>query len=199
MSMPPVHTAFANRSTSTVVLPVPAPAETKTSPLAAIAAACCSFGSLTGPLRPLDPAHPPEVAPRGTAVGALRVVPDVAGAHALREAEREVARALDLSPERLLVEVVALHEAGQRVVLRLGAQQAARPPLAGERAVEAAERLDPDEVAQDEHVERDLEPQLLLDLRRRVAGSAGLVVLDDPARAAGVDVDPVDLPREHHA
>ena len=61
-----------------------------------------------------------------------------------------------------------LTKPGQRVVLRLGAEQAARPPLAGERPVEAAERLDPDEVAQHEHVERDLQPQLLLDLRRRV-------------------------------
>ena len=50
----------------------------------------------------------------------------------------------------------------------------ARPPLAGERPVEAAERLDADEVAEREHVERDLEPQLLLDLGRRVAGAPDL-------------------------
>ena len=44
------------------------------------------------------------------------------------------------------------------------AQQPARLALAGERPVDAAERLEPDEVAQHEHVERDLQPQLLLDL-----------------------------------
>ena len=120
-------------------------------------------------------------------------------ADALRKPAREVAGAVDLPPERLLVQVVGLDEARERVVLRLGAEQAARAPLARERPVEPAERLDPDEVAQDEHVERDLEPELLLDLRGRVAGTARLVVLDDPARAARVDVDPVDLPGERDA
>src|SRR5207249_7377941 len=48
----------------------------------------------------------------------------------------------------------------------------------------------------DEHVERDLEPELGLYLPGRVDALARLVVLDDPARAEGIDVDPVDLPRE---
>ena len=39
-------------------------------------------------------------------------------------------------------------------------QEATSRTLAGERAIEAAERLDPDEVAQDEHVKRDLQAQL---------------------------------------
>src|SRR5205823_13649334 len=68
-----------------------------------------------------------------------------------------------------------------------------------QRPVEPPQRLDPDEVAQDEHVERDLQPELRLDLRCRVRLLARLVVLDDPARAERIDVDPVDLPREEEA
>ena len=68
--------------------------------------------------------------------------------------------------------------------------------VAGERPVDAAERLEPDEVAQHEHVERDLQAQLALDLARRVRVLARLVVLHDPARAERVDVDAVDLPRQ---
>src|SRR2546429_440493 len=72
-------------------------------------------------------------------------------------------------------------------------QQPARHPGSRERAVDAAERLDADEVAQDEHVERDLQAQLVVDLLRRRRRAARLVVLHDPARAERVDVDPVDL------
>src|SRR5438874_3213975 len=105
---------------------------------------------------------------------------------------------LGLGPEGFLVEIVLRSEPGN-VVLRLVPEQAAGLPLAGERAVEAAERLDPDEVAQHEHVERDLELELGLDLGRRVDGLPGLVVLDDPAGAERVEVDPVDLPRDREA
>ena len=90
------------------------------------------------------------------------------------------------------VEVVVALVARQ-VVGRARVQQAAGDPRPGERAVDAAERLDPDEVAQHEHVERDLELQLLVDLLRRMRAAARLVVLHDPARAVRVDVDPVDL------
>src|SRR5262249_13389353 len=62
-----------------------------------------------------------------------------------------------------------------------------------------AERLDADEVAQDEHVEGDLEAPLLLDLRRREGALAGLVVLDDPPRGEWDEVDPVDLAAEREA
>src|SRR4029453_8070203 len=51
----------------------------------------------------------------------------------------------------------------------------------------------------DEHVERDLQSLLLLDLRRRMRVLAGLVVLDDAPRAERVDIDAVDLPRERQA
>src|SRR5580765_8527453 len=192
-STPSSQTARAKRSTSTFVLPVPAPAETKTSPRASTAR-CCSGLSFT---------H----ASRGTstrartrwAVAALGVVFDVALAHSVDDVDGEVAGALDLAPESLFVEVVVLRESGDAVVLRLGAEQAARLPLAGERPVETAERLDPDEIPQHEHVERDLELLLLLDLHGRMGVLARLVVLDDAARAERIDVDSVDLSRERHA
>ena len=123
---------------------------------------------------------------------------DVAGADPFDEAGRVLLRPLGLRPELVLVEVVALREAGD-VLLRLGAEQAAGATLAGQRAVEPAERLHADEVPQHEHVERNLEPQLGLDLRRRERGLARLVVLHDPARAERVDVDPVDLPGQREA
>src|SRR5205823_7177868 len=104
----------------------------------------------------LDPAHRPEVAP-GRALVASRVVPDVALTDAPREPAREVPRSLDERPEGVVVEQIGLREAGQALVQ---AQEAAHLAVAGERAVDAAQRLDPDEVAQDEHVKRDLEPLL---------------------------------------
>ena len=123
-------------------------------------------------------------------------MPHVAGADPSDEAARELAGAVDLPPEGLLVEVVVPREAGDAVFLRLGAQQPARVALSGKRPVDPAERLGPDEVAEDEHVQRDLQLQLRLDLRRRVRGLPRLVVLDDPARAERVEVDPVDLAGE---
>ncbi len=110
-----------------------------------------------------------------------------------------LARRLDLSPELVLVQVVVPRRSpgGRRARTRAASPASARSP--GERAVDAAERLDPDEVAQREHVERDLQPQLAVDVARRVRALARLVVLHDPARAERVDVDPVDLPREPQA
>src|SRR5262249_44863829 len=64
---------------------------------------------------------------------------------------------------------------------------------AGECAVDAPERLDADEIAQDEHVQRDLELQLVVDLLCGVRASPRLVVLHDPARTERIDVDSVDL------
>src|SRR5581483_4949956 len=78
-------------------------------------------------------------------------------------------------------------------------EQAARDAGAGERTVDTAERLDSDEAAQHEHVERDLQLQLFVDLLRRVCAAARLVVLHDPARAERVDVDAVDLPAQVQA
>src|ERR687891_490533 len=144
------------------------------------------------------PAHAVEVAPGGAAGVTERVVADVAPADAPDEAPRVLRRPLDLGPELLLVPVVRLGETGQ-VLGRGGAQEPARATLPREGAVEATERLDPHEVAEDEHVERDLEPELGVDLRGRVGGLPRLVVLDDPARAERVDIDPVDLPGEREA
>src|SRR4029079_10363604 len=99
-----------------------------------------------------------------------------------------------LPPKILFVDVVVARVAGHAVVLCRLAQQATRLPLPGERLVESAERLDADEVPEDEHVQRDLELELLLDLYGRVRGLARLVVPDDPARGHRVEVDAVDLP-----
>jgi hypothetical protein len=126
-------------------------------------------------------------------------VPDVSAAHALDGPDGQLARLLDLTPEGLLVEVVPVRVPRDAVVARLLAQKSARLALAGERTVEAAERLDPDEVAQHEHVERNLQLLLRRDLRRGMTALAGLVVLHDPARAEWIDVDPVDLSGEGHA
>src|SRR5438067_406468 len=83
--------------------------------------------------------------------------------------------------ERVLVEVVVLDEAGNAALARLRPQQSSCLPLAGQRPVQPAKRLDSHEVAQHEHVQRNLEAQLRLDLRRRMSDLPGLVVLDDPA------------------
>src|SRR4029077_21240583 len=92
-------------------------------------------------------AHRPELAP-GRAVAALRIVFDVALAHSFDDVDGELASSLDLTPESLLVEVVVLRKPGDAVVLRLGAEQAARLPLTGQRPVETAERLGPDRIPQ---------------------------------------------------
>src|SRR5215218_11216811 len=214
-STPSSQTPRTNRSTRTAVLPVPAPAETKTRPFASIASSCSGFGvQLTNtapdvrsldrslqtaarakPVRPegdiasdvsrsLHPAHRPEIAPRG-ALAALRVMPDVSGANVAGELACRRARRLDLRPESILVEVVVARVACEDVAFRVRAEQPPRTASRGQRAVEAAQRLDPDEVAEDEHVERDLEPELLLHLARRGRVLPGLVVLDESALELG--------------
>src|SRR5215210_5821310 len=226
-SKPRSHTARQKRSTMTIVFPVPAPAETKTTPCSSIARSCSLFGASTAltdapagiagvagqrrrrPRRQSRPglrrtsqatcsgpphaAHGPEIAPL-RARAALRVVAHVALADAADGRLRVLLGALDLAPEGVLVEVVVALVAGQRVLPRPGPEQPARGAFAGERAVDAAQRLDADQVAQDEHVERDLQIQLALDLGRGVRAAARLVVDDHPARAEGVAVDAVDLP-----
>src|ERR687891_1176497 len=92
-----------------------------------------------------NPADRPEVAPLRAAV-ALRVVSHVSGTDALRVRPRALARRLDVRPKRLLVEVVVAREA-RKVFARRLAQHAPRVAPAGERAIEAPERLDADEVA----------------------------------------------------
>src|SRR5262245_2690529 len=223
-SRPRSQTARTKRSTSTAVFPVPAPAETKTSPVASTAACCCSFTPapmvplrrpegatqrkgepLGSPESPsperararscaLHTAHRPQVAPGG-ALAALGVVANVADADPAGKLPCLQTRLVDRRPERLFLEVVVPGVAPERVALAR-AKEPSRLPLAGERPVQPAERLEADEVAQDEHVERDLETKLALDLARRVRVLARLVVLDDPARSERVLVDAVDLPGE---
>src|SRR6266550_597705 len=143
-SSPSSQTARTNRSTRTDVLPVPAPAETNTSPRASTAASCSALsvmdgshvtairqqisrakrGDKTSPAQraqhfarkscPSDPAHAPQRAP-ARALAALRVVADVAGADSFRELPRLDLRALDLLPERVLAQVVGLDVTRQRV------------------------------------------------------------------------------------
>src|SRR5690348_11636829 len=227
-SSPRSQTARQKRSTMTVVLPVPAPAETKTTPGSSIARSCSTLGptstTLTAlrldpgapgkpcrrPIRqsrlglkmtsqatssgPLHSAHRPQVAPGRARETALRVVAHVALANAGDGGARLILRPLDLAPEPLLVDVVVARVTRHAVLTRLGPQQPSSDALAGQRAVDPAERLDPHEVAQDEHVERDLQVQLVLDPPRGVRGLARLVVDNHAARAERVSVDPVDLP-----
>ena len=148
-------------------MPVPAPAETKTTPGASIAACCSGFGAF-------DRAHARLTRHIGQSSHQVGQEPPVGScctspvADALDDACGVLARALDPAPERVLVEVVVLLKPG-RPSSRASARSSPRASrVAGERAVEAAERLDPDEVAQHEHVERDLQLQLALDLPRRV-------------------------------
>ena len=126
------------------------------------------------------PAHRPEVAPAsGTEppFGSCRTSP--ARIRATKRA-RVLARALDAAPRTRPRR--GSRSAGSRAgrPRGLGAQQPARAALAGERAVEPAERLDPDEVAQHEHVERDLQPQLA---RRSAPPSARSCPTCSPARS----------------
>src|SRR5262249_2260889 len=143
------------------------------------------------------PADRPEVAPC-RAFAAERIVADVARADAFGKRRRRLPRRFDDAPERLLVEVIVRDVARQR--LGLGApDEAARPARTRDRPVQAAERLEADEVAEHEHVERDLKPKLALDLSRGVGALTGLVVLHHPPGAERVDVDPVDLSGERQA
>src|SRR5438132_9911457 len=121
-SRPSSQTARTNRSTRTVVLPVPAPAETKTSPRASTAARCSALSAAVVMSCPLDPAHPPEVAP-GRARPALRIVANVARPDPFGGSTGALARAVDDAPERVFVEVVGLRELRQ-VIPGLGAQKA---------------------------------------------------------------------------
>src|ERR1043166_6105371 len=194
---PRSQTARQKRSTMTVVLPVPAPAETKTTPGSSIARSCSTLGpACSTTLMSLHPAHRPQVAPGRAREAALRVVANVALANAGDGGARLLLRPLDLAPEPLLVDVVVARVTRHAVLTRLGPQHPPSDALAGQRAVAPAERLDPHEVAQDEHVERDLQVQLVLDPPRGIRGLARLVVDDHPARAARISGDPVDLARD---
>ena len=80
------------------------------------------------------------------------VVPHVTRLDPLDEATRVLGRAVDLRPELVLVSVVVPLESGDAIFAPRWRARASRLPVHGQCAVEAAERLDPDEVAQDEHV-----------------------------------------------
>src|SRR3990172_6125037 len=103
----PWSTARAKRSTRTVVLPVPAPAETKTRPGASIAACCSEVGGRSTVALiasgPLHPAERGQLAPGGAGRAAARVVADVAGTDPLDEAAGRLLGPRHLLPEPVLV------------------------------------------------------------------------------------------------
>ena len=115
------------------------------------------------------------------------------------EAASAVGGLVDERPERLVVEVVARREPRHELLASARAEHAAGAALPRQRAVEASHRLHSEQVAEDEHVERDLELELGLDPCRRVGALAALVVLDDAARGERVEVDAVDLPAHGEA
>ena len=124
-----------------------------------------------------------------------RVVTDVAGTDPRHGSHRVPAGRVHPLPELVRLEVVVVLEARHGVVARVFAQEPARLARAREAAVDPAERLDPDEVAKREDVERDLQPQLGFDVARAVRPTE-LVVLNDPTGAQRVEVDAVDLARD---
>src|SRR5262245_59861775 len=92
--------------------------------------------------RALNPTDGPEVAPRGAAV-ALRVVAHVSDPDPLGVLAGALAGRVDLRPEGVVVEVVVPREPRQ-AVFRRRPEHPARQRAAGERAGDAAERLDAD-------------------------------------------------------
>ena len=177
MPSPRSQTAFTNRSTSSVVLPVPAPAETKTTPGSSIAATCWSEGVVLA--RVPDPAHRPEGAP-ARALSSPRIGANVTRVHPVDRAPGRGLRLVDLVPEVVLGDVSGQLQPGHRVLARVGADEAAGLPRPSEPTVDSAERLHADEIAKREDVERDLELLLGLDIAGAVR-PAELVVLDDAA------------------
>ena len=130
------------------------------------------------------PAHRAELTPR-RARALARIVPHVAVSDPGDDRPGTLLRSRDLPPEVLLLGIVARRVPGDAVAARGGPQQPAGLAVTGERPIQPAERLDPDEVAQHEHVQRDLQPQLALDLGRRMRLLPRLVVPDDAARGEG--------------
>src|SRR6266446_7610241 len=170
-SSPRSQTARTKRSTSTAVLPVPAPADTKTSPVASTAARCCSFMpfSLSLPLcraggttqrkgEPPGSPEPPSPVRRSRArsrpphpahwpeIAPLRALAALGIVQdvAAADAPGEKARGLAGAVDRT-PERLLLEVVVPRVALQRLAlarsQQTARLPLAGERPIEAAERF----------------------------------------------------------
>src|SRR3954468_9987039 len=194
MPSPRSQTAFTNRSTSTVVLPVPAPAETKTTPGSSIAATCWPEGVV------LMSAGSCTSSRASTSAGTLL---PAGRCERRRRACGRPRAGRGAAPRRPVPEVglgnvVRPLQARHRVLASVGADETARLPRPGEATVEATERLHADEIAERKDVERDLELLLRLDVAGAVR-SAELVVLDDPACAEGVGVHPVDLPGDGEA
>jgi len=123
-------------------------------------------------------------------------VAHVARANASGKGARGLLRPLDRGPELVLREIVGGDEAGHAVLARLGAQQPARWSLTGQRPVNAAERLNANQVSEHQQIERKLKLEFGLDLGGRLGCSARFVVLNQAAGGKRVEVDAVDLSRD---
>ena len=86
----------------------------------------------------------------------------VAGPHAARELARGAPRRLEVLVELLAARSVAGDEAGPELVLELVEPRAARPVVAGQRHVERARGLEPEDLAHGQEVERGLEAAVAL-------------------------------------
>ena len=176
------------RSISTDVLPVPAPAETNTRPRRSIASACPRFQvrvAITSP--PGRCRRPGAGTTRGSCPRSDRAAPRPTGSGP-RSRWRSRPRGRP-APRTARAAAVVGHHALDLALDRHPAHLA----LAAQRAVQAGHRLDPEHVAGDQDVQRQLQLALGLDLLGRSGALAGLVVPDRaPRRHAGVAVDPVD-------
>src|SRR5947209_6488771 len=178
---PSSSTERTNRSTSTDVLPLPAPASSSRSPSRRSIATSCSpvkvragvsGSAVSGTSSTADPGVLAAVARAGGRAG-LEL--------AVLEPRRQRQRAAPSLAEQLLEFVLVTAVVGDQAVPRRGALQEhpARPEIAStERLIQARNRLEAQQLADREHVQRDLEPAVSRPARALVLGPgrAALVV-----------------------
>src|SRR5207244_8330616 len=132
-----------------------------------------------------SPLHPADRWVRAAAVvpGARgRARPHLAAPKAPGQLDRARARLVQVPLELLVAHAVAVHEPFPQLLAQPAAQDAARAAvLPPERHVDAAGRLEPHQLAHGEHVERHLEPPLLLPLRDGRRAAPALVVAHEEA------------------
>src|SRR5204863_1939388 len=151
---PSSHTARTNRSTSTRVLPLPAPASRNRGPSRRSTARRCSgVRSTASALLAADRWIGAATVPRA----GLGAGPHLAAAHARGQVAHAPARGGELLLEFLGVLQVLLHEPLAQLLGVLARDEAARLVLAvGERHVHAADGLEVQQLAHGEHVESHL-------------------------------------------
>ena len=181
------QTARTKRSTSTRVLPDPAPADRNSGPERSPTANACSSVNFTA-LAPADR----RVAAAAAERAGVGTRPHGAAAHLARERAHGRARRLELRLELVELEPVVVDQPAADVAGDVAQEDAARPAvLARQRHVEPGHRPQPEQLPHGDHVERDLQPPVLVPARDRPDGAAALVVAHDGVAAA--DVDAVDL------